>query len=398
MNSKIERQIKNYYAYLVFMGLSMVSIIMTLYLEYVGFSLYEVGVLLGVLQIGKTLLEIPTGFVADRFGNRVSLILAIVIEICAYALLIILRSFSAMIAVMILLAISYTLTTGCASSIVTNSLIAAGEQERLTRVNAVSRVLYYCCYGLTAVGAGFLSEISYELVIVLSIASLMLALLTVWLMQEDRGEIEANGDLYNPLKVAKYILGNRMVFYYALIEAATAWAMVPIDNFYNNYLNSYFGIPLHLVGVVIAVQFLFTSLFGLYSTRLALRFKEGLIVRIGPIASLALFFLFSLCHNPIAALVFYFAGLAVFCLTTPVRMKLLQVNVSLAYRVTVTSFNSILISLLSSVSQPLFGWVSGVVDMRQAMSLLLIISIVAVTVVNLMFSNRALGLKVKAGS
>ena len=214
MNSKIERQIKNYYAYLVFMELSMVSIIMTLYLEYVGFSLYEVGVLLGVLQIGKTLLEIPTGFVADRFGNRVSLILAIVIEICAYALLIILRSFSAMIAVMILLAISYTLTTGCASSIVTNSLIAAGEQERLTRVNAVSRVLYYCCYGLTAVGAGFLSEISYELVIVLSIASLMLALLTVWLMQEDRGEIEANGDLYNPLKVAKYILGNRMVFYW----------------------------------------------------------------------------------------------------------------------------------------------------------------------------------------
>lgn len=65
-----------------------------------GFSLYEIGLLLGVLQVGQTLLEIPTGFVADRYGNRASLMLAI-----------------------------------------------AGEEDRLTRVNAVSRVIYYCCYG-----------------------------------------------------------------------------------------------------------------------------------------------------------------------------------------------------------------------------------------------------------
>ena len=74
-----------------------------------GFSLYEIGLLLGVLQVGQTLLEIPTGFVADRYGNRASLMLAI-----------------------------------------------AGEEDRLTRVNAVSRVIYYCCYGATSLVSGYL--------------------------------------------------------------------------------------------------------------------------------------------------------------------------------------------------------------------------------------------------
>lgn len=55
-----------YYAYVAFSNLSMVSTVMGLYLEHIGFSLAGVGVLFGALQLGKTLLEVPTGFVADR--------------------------------------------------------------------------------------------------------------------------------------------------------------------------------------------------------------------------------------------------------------------------------------------------------------------------------------------
>ena len=69
-----------YYAYVAFSNLSMVSTVMGLYLEHVGFSLAGVGVLFGALQLGKTLLEVPTGFVADRFGSRASLAAAVALE------------------------------------------------------------------------------------------------------------------------------------------------------------------------------------------------------------------------------------------------------------------------------------------------------------------------------
>ena len=123
-----------YYAYVAFSNLSMVSTVMGLYLEHVGFSLAGVGVLFGALQLGKTLLEVPTGFVADRFGSRASLIAAVALEMAGYALMLVARGLPAMLCVMLVLAAAYTLTTGCATAIVADHLIARGREGELTRV------------------------------------------------------------------------------------------------------------------------------------------------------------------------------------------------------------------------------------------------------------------------
>ncbi|WP_417802479.1 MFS transporter, partial [Thermophilibacter provencensis] len=121
MHIDIRRQTRLYYAYVALSNLSMISVVMSLYLAHLGFSLYQIGILLGVLQVGNTVLEIPTGFVADRFGNRASLISALALQMAAYALMPLAGALPAMAAVMALLALANTLTTGCASAIGTNA-------------------------------------------------------------------------------------------------------------------------------------------------------------------------------------------------------------------------------------------------------------------------------------
>ena len=70
---KKDRQKLLYYFYVVFMNLSIVSMVMNLYFKHLGFSFTQIGILFSFLQIGKMVFEIPTGFIADRYGNRSSL-------------------------------------------------------------------------------------------------------------------------------------------------------------------------------------------------------------------------------------------------------------------------------------------------------------------------------------
>ena len=211
MHVDIRRQTRLYYAYVALSNLSMISVVMNLYLAHLGFSLYQIGILLGVLQVGNTVLEIPTGFVADRFGNRASLIFALALQMAAYALMPLAGALPAMAAVMVLLALANTLTTGCASAIATNALLAEGRSDQLTDLSARSGVIFYLCYGVAALASGWLSEQSYELVIALSVGCLAGALAAVALMQEVRAGGEKDGG-DRPIRVreaARYVVSGR---------------------------------------------------------------------------------------------------------------------------------------------------------------------------------------------
>lgn len=381
---KKDKQKLLYYFYVVFMNLSMVSMVTNLYFKYLGFSFTQIGILFGFLQIGKMVFEIPTGFIADRYGNRSSLLLSLALQMSGYLLMALIHSFSAMICILFLLAISYTLMTGCATAIITNRLIQADRKDELTQLNAVSRVLFYTCYGVAALAVGFLLEVGYELVFGISIVSLALAFLCIFFIEDESAHLSKKKQI-RPQEAIRYIFQNPIIFYFSLVEAAAAWSMVPVDKFYNNYLHEHFGFPLSRVGIVISVQFIIVSFLGLYSSKLSQRINENILVRMGPVFMMIAFFLFALSENPVLAISMYFSGLAAFCLSNPVSSKLFQVNISSTFRVTVISFKSILLALLASVSQPLFGLISDKYEMRQAMMLLIAISFFFILAINLVF-------------
>lgn len=274
--------------------------------------------------------------------------------------------------------------TGCATAIITNRLIQADRKDELTQLNAVSRVLFYTCYGVAALAVGFLLEVGYELVFGISIVSLALAFLCIFFIEDESAHLSKKKQI-RPQEAIRYIFQNPIIFYFSLVEAAAAWSMVPVDKFYNNYLHEHFGFPLSRVGIVISVQFIIVSFLGLYSSKLSQRINENILVRMGPVFMMIAFFLFALSENPVLAISMYFSGLAAFCLSNPVSSKLFQVNISSTFRVTVISFKSILLALLASVSQPLFGLISDKYEMRQAMMLLIAISFFFILAINLVF-------------
>lgn len=384
--NELRKQKWLYYSYVTFMNLSMVSMVMNLYFKHIGFDFYQIGILFSILHIGKMVFEIPTGFVADRYGNRISLMISLGLQMFSYILMLMFHSFWGMATILLLAAVSYTLMTGCATAIITNQLIQVGCESDLTQLNAIARILFYTCYGIGALAVGFLLEISYEVVFIISIIFLGFACISIYFMNDDSQHKSKKKNI-RPKVAMEYIFHNPIIFYFSLIEAAIAWSMIPVDKFYNNYLHEHFGITLPFVGIIISVQFISVSLLGLYSDRMARHVNENWIVRLGPMAMILSFFLFALFSNPALSILFYFLGLACFCLYNPISAKLFQINISSDFRVTVISFKAILLALLAAVSQPLFGYVSDYFEMRNAMLLLISISFLMIVMINLLFSK-----------
>lgn len=374
------------YLYNALINFSLVSIIQNLYFSYVGFDFAQIGILLAILQFGKMFFEIPTGYIADRFGNKKSVIISLILQIVAYALMSRFTNFICMVLVLIILSISYTMTTGCVDAIIVNTLSAEGATTELVKVNAVNRIINYVSYGLAGIFAGFIAEKSYFLVFWINIA-VLIACIVVLLSISDESAHEMQGEhqAYKIKTVLKYIVSNKHIFYFTLIESSVALAMIPVDSFYSNYLSVIFNMPISQVGIVVGIQFVLISFVGLYSKKISLRLNPIWLLRCGPILMIIAFLLFSISKISLISVILYMVGLGIFCLYSPIQYKAMHENINPIYRVTVISVKSVICAGLSMVSQPVMGYISDVFGMQAGMQILILISLIFLILLNIIF-------------
>ena len=74
--------------YMTFVFLSNFSTILyflTVYLEFVGFSMVAISSMMIAYQVSKFILEVPTGYIADRFGRKTGGLVGVVGMLGYYA-------------------------------------------------------------------------------------------------------------------------------------------------------------------------------------------------------------------------------------------------------------------------------------------------------------------------
>lgn len=379
----MRKRLLKLYAYNALINFSLVGTILYLYLNFIGLSYAQIGILAAALQFGKCVLEVPTGYIADRFGNKASVIISLLLNIATYIIVISTDSFYVLFVSFVLLAISYTLSTGCVDAIIVNSVFDEGKDDELIKVASISRIIQYVSCGVSSIVACIVAELNFHFAFLIDIFALALCLLLVFSFEDRPNErAERNSVDYSIKTVTKYVISNQHIFYFTLIDSAVAWAMVPVDDFYSNYLSHIFAIPLSNIGFIIAAQFVIVSIVGLFSRKLNDKIGTNVLVRIGPLVMMILFTLFAFTPNPILAITFYILALTVFCLYSPVSYSSMQKSIKSEYRVTVVSFNSLAVAGLSSISSPIMGIFSDKYGMSMAMRILLIVSVLLIGLIN----------------
>ena len=91
-----------FYVAAFFINLTFVETIQSIYFQYRGYSFSSISILLAILQISQFIFEIPTGYIADRFGKKISVICAQLLIMTGYIITVSTNTYYVLIIVMIL--------------------------------------------------------------------------------------------------------------------------------------------------------------------------------------------------------------------------------------------------------------------------------------------------------
>lgn len=151
-----DRTVFLYYVYCILYGLYPVNAIVGLFFLFKGLSFAEIGIVFTVFSLAGFLFEVPTGYIADKYGRRTSILIGLVILSCASFLWVSAEHYMHFAALAALWMVGFTCISGSFEAYIFDHLAAGQATEHYDAVLSASAMLWYYSGALGAVLGAFL--------------------------------------------------------------------------------------------------------------------------------------------------------------------------------------------------------------------------------------------------
>ena len=326
--------------YMTFVFLSNFSTILyflTVYLEFVGFSMVAISSMMIAYQVSKFILEVPTGYIADRFGRKVSGLVGIVGMLGYYVALLLVRSPLLLIGAFALKGFAVACVSGSIEAIYIDSV----SQDQLVRLNVVERFVFYASYAISACVGGFISSVgAYLIGLSADIIAMVLTLVVVVCIPEMRrgGTATTPEHGISPKMIGAAIAGNGILRSAFIMDCSQAFAFVALEDFFSLLLAGR-GMNAVASGVTIAVQLLASASMGLVVPCAIAHVDKGRFARICGIVRLFL-------TAPANLLpVFYVLQTVAYSLFAPIKYSIFQKAADSSMRCSLISVQSQMVAV-----------------------------------------------------
>jgi MFS family permease len=365
---RMRTNIQLLYVYMFLNRLEMWLPIIVLFVQERGFSLTQYTILDAVWYASTLLFEIPTGVITDRYGRKISLLVAVLVQsfslfIVAYA-----HTFSAMFIAYVLWGFGSSFETGTHDAIIYDTLDQINRASDYRKVRGRMASLAILAGALGSVLAGYLGGIQLALPIILtaSIALLMFPLL-LFLNEPEVTQSMEPSHLLHLKRSIHYLSNNRLVSLLILYSAFMVTAVWGLYDFYQPFLGS-FGIGVEAIGLL----YLFFRLFGVAGAQ----FSDSIFRAIGKYSIYLIPLCFSvsvLCmgffNNPLVIavifLIFFLDGVRF-----PIINDLINQNLPSSRRATIISLGSVLSCLMGCIVYPALGRIADVLSLQMTFRVL----------------------------
>lgn len=333
--------------YMTFVFLSNFSTILyflTVYLEFVGFSMVVISGMMIAYQVSKFILEAPTGYIADRFGRKASGLVGVAGMLGYYAALLLIRSPVLLIGAFALKGFAVACVSGSIEAIFIDSV----SQEQLVRLNVVERFVFYASYALSACVGGFISSVgAYYVGLSADICAMVLTLAVVACIPEERREDAATTFErgISPRMIGAAISSNSIIRSAFVMDCSQAFAFVALEDFFSLLLADR-GMNAVASGVTIAAQLLVSASIGFIVPSVIARVDKGRFARICGIVRLSLTALFLIPFTPVCLLpVFYVLQTVAYSLFAPIKYSIFQNAADSSMRCSLISVQSQMVAV-----------------------------------------------------
>ncbi len=333
--------------YMTFVFLSNFSTILyflTVYLEFVGFSMVAISGMMIAYQVSKFILEVPTGYIADRFGRKASGLVGVAGMLGYYAALLLIRSPLLLIGAFALKGFAVACVSGSIEAIFIDSV----SQEQLVRLNVVERFVFYASYALSACVGGFISSVgAYYVGLSADICAMVLTLAVVACIPKERREDAATTFErgISPRMIGAAISSNSIIRSAFVMDCSQAFAFVALEDFFSLLLADR-GMNAVASGVTIAVQLLASASIGFIVPSVIARVDKGRFACICGIVRLSLTALFLIPFTPVCLLpVFYVLQTVAYSLFAPIKYSIFQNAADSSMRCSLISVQSQMVAV-----------------------------------------------------
>ena len=249
----MQRNIKLLYAIRTLRAFFLIMPVIVPFFQENGLSQTQVYILQSVFALIIVILEVPSGYFADVYGRKLSLLMGALFATSGFLLYSFSHSFVPLLFAEVILGIGYSFISGADSAMAYDSLIAINKEREYRKFEAYSSSYMAISEGIASILGGLIAVVSIRLPVALQAGVYILFIPLVLLLKEPpRTKSESTQPLKDILDITWFVLYKNkeiksLVFYGAVMSTLTH-TMVWITQPYYQLI----GIPIWLVwGVMV---------------------------------------------------------------------------------------------------------------------------------------------------
>ena len=377
MKSVMDNIRKNYiFRFLIGTGFS--DAIWLLYLASRGMNLVQIGILEAIFHIANMLCEVPTGYIADRFGRNTSRLLGRAAAFISSIVMISGSNFWHFALGIVFTSLSYNLESGAGDALIYDSMVECGQEDGYMKVRGRQEICYQAARLVSLIGGGLIATYSYVLAYIITAAIHLASFLFSFSFREPdvgrtQGRIKFFGHIVDSFRVVWEHKG--IIKYIFYIEGFSLF-WTTLFFYFQNFLKSKGYIEFQ-IGLVLAAS----AVAGLLASTVAYRIEKRLgerklILTATPIAIL-LFSMIAFTNMESLALILLSGMEAILFV---VFSDYINRQIPSRQRATILSFESMAFSVMMIAFFPAVGAISEHLGFKTAFTFITGLALVLMTI------------------
>jgi MFS family permease len=332
--------------------------IIVLFFESKGLSLTQIMILQGTYSLFVALFEIPSGFFADIYGRKNSLVIGSIFLFLGYVIFSFFSGFNEFLFAEILLGIGGSLISGADSAILYDTLLEIKEEDKYTKIEGRTYAIGNFSEGIAGVLGGFLAMISINMPVYIQTIVMFLSIPIAMTLIEPKSSYKLAKSFSSIITVLKdTFIYQRKLRWYIVYSSSMGIATLSIAWFVQPFLMEidtpiiYFGIIWAFLNFTAGITSYYSYLFN----------NHNLLIYISLIMITSLILLgFNISYFGLIFIILIYLLRGVI---TPKLRNLINMNSTSERRATVLSLRSFVIRISFAVIAPILGYISDSSDL-----------------------------------